>query len=285
MYTPYPYPDEALESVVARLQRHLCLNPREVKRKFGSNCLGGYAYIEILSDLLKQAFPVEQLIAEHTMVPLLRNLNDSTYPRFAYRYCPECLKEQLETHGETFWRREWLFCGVCYCPIHNKPLVLASFKGKRAMFDHCRDFVVPEDVEYRLSRPVVSTHCMKEMSKCLMELLAKPAPRTVATPVQWRDFWIRLLENNGYTSNNLNTLQQNLLGYWEFDGKLPSELSSDDLYAGMSRYDWVHELFAKSSSIGIRWRWDQTLQLWKVLCPDISIEELHAQALSMPCNP
>ena len=222
---------------MARLRRHLCLNPQEVKRKFGSNCLGGYAYIETLSDLLKQAFPVEQLIADHTMVPLLRNLNDTTYPRYAYRYCPACLKVQLETHGETYWRREWLFCGVCHCPIHHKPLMLASFKDKRAMFDHCRDFVVPEDVEARLSRPVVSSRCMEKMSECLLELLAKPEPQTVATPMQWRDFWNRMLDDNGYTSGNLDAMQQHLMRYREFDGNQPPEMSSDAHKAGMSRYD------------------------------------------------
>ncbi len=203
MYAPYPYPDEALESVIARYQRHMALSDKEIQRRFGANHLGGYSYLDNLANMLACAFAQEKLVDEHTMSPVLNNLSDKTYPAFAYRYCPDCLKEQEEQNGEKYWKREWLSCGVCRCKKHGKPLMLATFKGK-GFFSHAGTFVVPDDIDEDRSRPVVCSNEAARLSDRLTDLLPLPQPSDEVTPYQWRSFWLQKLGQAGYTKKILS---------------------------------------------------------------------------------
>ncbi|EPB6720908.1 TnsD family Tn7-like transposition protein [Vibrio fluvialis] len=36
------------------------------------------------------------------------------------RYCPGCMKEQLQRYGECFWARKWQVSGVESCPVHGR---------------------------------------------------------------------------------------------------------------------------------------------------------------------
>ena len=39
-----------------------------------------------------------------------------------FRFCPDCLKEDLEKHGETYWHRLHQIQGVIFCPVHKVAL-------------------------------------------------------------------------------------------------------------------------------------------------------------------
>ena len=39
-----------------------------------------------------------------------------------FRFCPDCLKEDLEKHGETYWHRLHQIQGVVFCPVHKVAL-------------------------------------------------------------------------------------------------------------------------------------------------------------------
>lgn len=38
------------------------------------------------------------------------------------RYCPECVREDIERYGETYWHRMPQLPGIEYCPTHGKPI-------------------------------------------------------------------------------------------------------------------------------------------------------------------
>lgn len=39
------------------------------------------------------------------------------------RYCPACVEEQLDLHGEAYWHREWFVSGTTCCLRHKHPYV------------------------------------------------------------------------------------------------------------------------------------------------------------------
>lgn len=157
-FFPTPYPDELLYSVLARY----CMrsgNIREIHNfedLFGTrNCV---AVMELATNLdgLIERMPVntkyttEYLIYNHTLFPYLaafippersakvvnhmRNGNGSvSYISIGlvsssmslhqyFRFCPECLKEDIAAYGEPYWHRIHQAAGVFVCLKHKMPL-------------------------------------------------------------------------------------------------------------------------------------------------------------------
>lgn len=152
-YFPELYEDELLYSILSRYVVHkgiavyrsaaeeLFTKPKEFPEKEFINALQP----EILERLCKGK-PLEQIIMEHTMTPyyirflpkekrkkararLIRmegdyknllaipkmRLNRNKY----LRYCPQCVKEDREKYGETYWHRKHQIYGVDVCSVHG----------------------------------------------------------------------------------------------------------------------------------------------------------------------
>lgn len=152
-YFPELYEDELVYSILSRYAIHkgiavyrsaaeeLFVKPKEFPDKEFINGLQP----EILERLCKGK-PLEQIIMEHTMTPYYirflpqekrdkarenivqmegnyRNLlaipkmrlNRKKY----LRYCPQCVKEDRERHGETYWHRKHQIYGVDVCSVHG----------------------------------------------------------------------------------------------------------------------------------------------------------------------
>lgn len=152
-YFPELYEDELLYSILSRYVVHkgiavyrsaaeeLFTKPKEFPEKEFINALQP----EILERLCKGK-PLGQIIMEHTMTPyyirflpkekrkkararLIRmegdyknllaipkmRLNRNKY----LRYCPQCVKEDREKYGETYWHRKHQIYGVDVCSVHG----------------------------------------------------------------------------------------------------------------------------------------------------------------------
>lgn len=152
-YFPELYEDELVYSILSRYAIHkgiavyrsaaeeLFVKPKEFPDKEFINGLQP----EILERLCKGK-PLEQIIMEHTMTPYYirflpqekrdkarenivqmegnyRNLlaipkmrlNRKKY----LRYCPQCVKEDREKYGETYWHRKHQIYGVDVCSVHG----------------------------------------------------------------------------------------------------------------------------------------------------------------------
>lgn len=152
-YFPELYEDELLYSILSRYVVHkgiavyrsaaeeLFTKPKEFPEKEFINALQP----EILERLCKGK-SLEQIIMEHTMTPyyirflpkekrkkararLIRMEGDYknllAIPKMRLnrkkylRYCPQCVKEDRERHGETYWHRKHQIYGVDVCSVHG----------------------------------------------------------------------------------------------------------------------------------------------------------------------
>ncbi len=82
---------------------------------------------------------------------LTHSFGYSTWKKEHLCYCPECVKEDRATYGETYWHRLPQLPGVCLCPKHQVPLRESLITKENIRFE-----LIP--AEYVLRECLVSTH-------------------------------------------------------------------------------------------------------------------------------
>jgi len=156
-YIPKPYPDELLYSVVARLGVHLRLNGNNlIGILFGPSRKAIVDLPMSIDNFAKTTSPLwklssDQIIDRYTLLPIYsyfisenRSMfvretmksNNKTYSGFAnltyssglnrpkfLRFCPQCLASDMETYGESYWRRAHQIPGILLCSRHSSPLI------------------------------------------------------------------------------------------------------------------------------------------------------------------
>lgn len=157
---PLPYPDELIYSVIARYAVHhgIVDHRQVVKEVFGDraatatidlpNRLGAIAahYSSALGKLSSidlayshTTFPLYTLFVpesrrERSLRWLERSQKGAVHLVLGVaasrvqsirrlRYCPACVAEQLDSHGEAYWCREWFISGTTCCEKHKKPYI------------------------------------------------------------------------------------------------------------------------------------------------------------------
>ncbi|MGB8416784.1 TniQ family protein [Paraburkholderia sp.] len=157
MYFPRPYPDELTSSLLIRAARHLgvpydklvkYLTGMGRKRVHFTNPFAlqqiakatGMAYDEILVNHTLYPYVTafmsrrrrEQIRASLVAtVPQMRSdfnwLAGAPWSSLACRrFCPQCLREDLQQHGESYWHRSHVLPGVYTCTNHSSPLLGTS---------------------------------------------------------------------------------------------------------------------------------------------------------------
>ncbi|MEM7757370.1 MAG: TnsD family transposase [Cyanobacteria bacterium P01_A01_bin.40] len=157
-FFPTLYPGELLYSGIARYQiRSGNLSPKSnIEELFNSRTITATADLPCGLDNLVQNLPTyssvtaNSLIQNHTLYPFYtpflppqraKRVKESMKsakggnihtragvmassiltPQY-FRFCPDCLKEDLEKHGETYWHRLHQIQGVVFCPVHKVAL-------------------------------------------------------------------------------------------------------------------------------------------------------------------
>jgi hypothetical protein len=157
-FFPTLYRDELLYSAIARYQiRSGNLSPKSnIEELFNSRTITATADLPCGLDNLVQNLPTyssvtaDSLIQNHTLYPFsapflppqrVKRVKESMKsdrggnihttagvmaseiltPQY-FRFCPECLKSDLNNYGETYWHRIHQIQGVIFCPIHQIPL-------------------------------------------------------------------------------------------------------------------------------------------------------------------
>ena len=157
-FFPTLYPGELLYSGIARYQiRSGNLSPKSnIEELFNSRTITATADLPCGLDNLVQNLPsyspitAESLIQNHTLYPFYapflppkraREIKDSMKsarggnihtlagimasaiftPQY-FRFCPDCLQQDLNKYGETYWHRLHQIQGVVFCPVHQTPL-------------------------------------------------------------------------------------------------------------------------------------------------------------------
>ncbi|GBH11725.1 Cyanate permease [Pseudomonas syringae pv. actinidiae] len=164
LFFPQPFPDESLYSLAVRFHKLIAHESyRETSRElFGVYsrtcgsvlpcCLGS------LSQRLKAAYSVDDLIERFTLLPLYRPfMAESKYPvvratmagssgsglkmslgitasRFlkhdSFRYCESCTREDIQKYGVPYWHRIHQAIGSCCCPHHEEVLYAITFPDR-----------------------------------------------------------------------------------------------------------------------------------------------------------
>ncbi|MEL6439083.1 MAG: TnsD family transposase [Cyanobacteria bacterium J06621_8] len=157
-FFPTLYPGELLYSGIARYQiRSGNLSPKaNIEELFNSRSITATADLPCGLDNLVQNLPpyssvtANSLIQDHTLYPFYApflppkratrvyesmksekggNIHTTAgvmassilTPQY-FRFCPECLKSDLNEYGETYWHRLHQIQGVVFCPVHKVAL-------------------------------------------------------------------------------------------------------------------------------------------------------------------
>jgi hypothetical protein len=175
-YFPELYPDELLYSACARYQSNIGSHAQKahIEKLFDLRSCCAIADLPshlstLVSKLPNSNNTLGTIIFNHTNYPYYRpflpevvaqkamqymasndeggkihmslGITASTVPRPRYlRFCKECVADDLNTYGTTYWRRVHQLPAVCICPIHSSPLtssgiLVSTLRGKHYFAD------------------------------------------------------------------------------------------------------------------------------------------------------
>lgn len=222
-YFPQVYPGELLYSVLARYHRHMGA-PSSIQ---SMESLYGYRLVVASADLpghlqaLVDRLPpgsgwtadrvIEELtlfpyftafqppnVAQRTRAAMRQGVTDGMLLRLGIaafrvghvtrlRFCPLCLAEMEECHGEPYWRRDHQLPGVLVCPAHGCPLKASTVSlaalgrhiyiaaNERGWPDDSPDLVDRDD------RPLLTT--LQRLARASSALLGNSA--SIRTAKEW----------------------------------------------------------------------------------------------------
>jgi predicted transcriptional regulator len=275
---PTPYPDELLYSVLARY--HVWsgnTSPKMTTEElFGKRTVRSVwdlpANLNVLLSQLGPYWDADQLINNHTMYPyyaafllpkqaklvkksMLDNKGSTIHTRIGVSAsnvkvktnllaCSDCIKEDMDTYGETYWRRVHQAPGVFVCPKHERVLEETTVSVK-AQNQH--EFIVATPDVHRTKVDLDGLN--KEEVQLLFDISKESDSLLNNTRLQANDNTIRskyleLLKQKGYASVNGMVKRDRL--YKSFGSKFSDRclelLQSSVMFA---ETDWLTMIFQK----------------------------------------
>ena len=162
-FFPASYEDELLYSVLARYHKYCGINIKATTQDLYSNSkvIAGVLFPCSLTALIGNMpsswpYTVDDLIHKYTLYPLFKafwnekkgntiynlmqtnsvraihlkaGIYSSKIPPNSYlKFCPECFIKDIETYGESYWRRLHQVPGILVCHIHKSILLNSTVK-------------------------------------------------------------------------------------------------------------------------------------------------------------
>lgn len=222
---PDPYPEETFFSICARYGERMDF-PQEymlVESLFGSSQIKAVTdFPSRLNQLVPKfaitnRYSIEYFINWHTVFPLFQPFltksnaklakeqiygertrplhvlmgitgTDISLPTYL-RYCPVCVKEQMNLYGEAYWQRNHQISGVFVCPIHHiwleESRVLSQ--GQPAFFCATQNIKLKEPRKVNLD--IVENQFLIELANSVLWILQKQ-PDTHLDSVRSRYHWM-----------------------------------------------------------------------------------------------
>lgn len=165
MIRPALLPDEIDRGYLGRVIRWNGLKDDKEAGKYMAQLFGVSQFsrkeVTLIELLSKTAgLTLQEFVQRHTMLPLRRGIaayqpermhgskenigmliNGMQPSRPAAYFCPHCMKEDVDFHGFSYWRREMQIPGVFGCPKHATPL--RYIESKQAFLSSPADVLEP----------------------------------------------------------------------------------------------------------------------------------------------
>jgi hypothetical protein len=284
-YFPAPYPDELLYSICARYTD--CINYPN-KREICSELFGSRnttvvvdfpGFIQHLADILppNNCYSSEQIIENHTLFPFyqpflsierateIKSQLKSTKATGVHlrlgisasrvksvnflRFCPLCVKKDVEKFGETYWHRIHQVESVKACPFHCVYLEETAIKIHCPSHQHhffSANSVIPKNTRIRqLGNSRNEAHILK-LAQLSDELLRLKRP--AIDKQSWRAKYLNLLIKRGYASFSsslrANKLETEFLDFYgqEFLSEFDCQLTKT---GNQTKGNWLLNLLRK----------------------------------------
>lgn len=275
---PTPYPDELLYSVLARYHvRSGNISPKVTTEElFGKRTIRSVwdlpANLNILLNQTGSYWNTDQLIFNHTMYPyyaafllpkqadlvkqsMIGNKGSTIHTRIGVSasnvklkshlwVCSDCIKEDMNTCGETYWRRIHQCPGVYFCPKHETVLE-ETVVSTKAINQH--EYVIATST---VERKKMNTDGLKEDEVQLLLEIAKASYALLInshlqkTNNTLQQKYKEFLKQNDYATSN-GILKRNRL-YTSFRAKF-SERCLELLQSTVvfEETDWLTMIFQK----------------------------------------
>ncbi|CAD6365207.1 TnsD family Tn7-like transposition protein [Shewanella putrefaciens] len=296
---PAPYPNELIYSTVARSGTYLGISSpkllldevygdRKVIATMDLPC-----HLQAISSQLKRTgrYSVDELVYQHTLFPLYAPFVSEEH-RFkalkmmaassqgavhlmlgvaasrvksvhGFRYCAACVQQQLKTHGECFWLREWYFPGLGVCPEHG-PLTLLS----ENIGDH-RHLFLPLQQAIGKTQVCADVGPEQMVLACLSRELIQLSPQVSPSFEQWTKFYHSLAADFGFSRGKQVLHDQ---GYNHIKQKFSVRtLSELHLHGPFSESFWLRSMFRKHRKA---FSYLEHLIVWAALLPGMTPAEI-----------
>jgi len=248
---PRPYPDELIYSVWGRFGMYFALNGRKTVSRalYGDGSLAIStllpARLERLRWLIEESWgmTLEAAALQHTILPfylladwpgrpatqdilaaVCRDVASQLFKTLGItaatvrapavlRYCPACVRQDRELHGEAYWHRQHQLPGVMVCSEHAELLRRSAVPVRSSIAG------APVAAEMALTRDAAQTERIPERALVRAHEFAAGAFEALArsdiggrAPVDWS----RLLASRGYGRRHggLAALEDDFVGYW-----------------------------------------------------------------------
>ncbi|MCP3894311.1 MAG: transposase, partial [Bacteroides sp.] len=271
---PLPYRDELLYSTIARYGVHSgIVSPKELLSEvFGDTKVLATSDLPSRLKCIAELYPEEvsvtpkSLLYQNTLFPLYApfvgearrvalileltaNTKSSVHVTTGVaasrikqpiylRYCPRCIREQLEKYGECYWRRDWQVAGVESCPIHGN-LIDSKIRRHDA---HRHQFQAAGLDVCSLLEQQLGEWQSDLLAQSIGELLSMGPILTPEFP-QWSLWYANLAVDHGFNRGSQvrhDLIREKVVGFWGGDW-----LSLFGLLSDGTETNWLRNIFRK----------------------------------------
>lgn len=281
-YFPPPYPDETLYSILARYKMYNGNSSykQTIQDLFGVTTKRSVPDLPSNIGILVKRFPQinmdpEEVIYKHTLFPfysafipedrvmkIIQNMINSDGSTIhtqigvngssidnnrTLKHCPECIKEDINSFGETYWHRIHQLPGVFICPTHQIPLV----ELRKKLYEYNQNqFLLVSEVLFDNSS---TFNCSKQTYEILLSF-AKEAEWLLNNRITMADYafyknqYIVLLKNDKIASPSGRVDQKRWFKkFTQFYNYESLKLLESEVYE--NRTNWIESIVQKHRKV------------------------------------
>lgn len=220
---PRPYPDEVVGSVVARACVHTGLPIRRLLQSIFESQRSSCSFLlgdDIGRFAHRAGLERSEFLFNHTMFPYavaymapeiqehlalkalaprpredsLSSITKNVSHGVAYRrVCSECIAENMQQYGESYWHRKHMLPGVLDCLQHGVPLLETTIELRGR--SHQSSVILPHEV-HDLKK--LSTTLPREFSLRIAEISGVALEGRFQRPHDWLSFYREQAKSKGY---------------------------------------------------------------------------------------